>query len=375
MSRVYEALEELPASIQVWPLAGSAVEDAIFACAAVMFVEPTRSERARKALVHAIGPRRFEFFSGCLAFIRLAHYWTMLHPEIETEEEMTRLLQGQQELAQLLLLDPEACRSEMGERLFEELTELRALHERRELRKAKEALEEKDRQKDEFIAVLAHELRNPLAAIRASADAMNLLKLTDSRAKPLLERLGRQTTAMARMLDDLMDTSRLALEKVSVQIESIDFRELLQEILDEHEPRVRQSGLHLMTQLAADPCLIDGDRVRLRQVMDNLLINANKFTPEGGTIELVLAVITAHAVVTVRDTGVGFDADFARRLFEPFTQQERRRDRPGVGLGLGLAIASRLAQLHGGSLSAASDGVGKGATFTLSIPVAAQPAA
>ena len=140
-----------------------------------------RSERARRAVIRAIGVRRFEFFSGCLAFIRTAHYWTVLHPEIESEDDMLSLLRGQEELAKLLLEDAEADRCEMGERAFEELTTLRDLHERQELEKAKKALEEKDRQKDEFIAVLAHELRNPLATIRASADALARLKIPDER--------------------------------------------------------------------------------------------------------------------------------------------------------------------------------------------------
>ena len=141
-----------------------------------MFVEPARSERARRALIHALGARRFEFFGGCLAFIRTAHYWTMLHPEIETEDDMQILMRGHEELARLLLEDPEADRCEMGERRFGELTALRDLHERKELERAKQALEEKDRQKDQFIAVLAHELRNPLAAIRSAADAMRLIQ-------------------------------------------------------------------------------------------------------------------------------------------------------------------------------------------------------
>ena len=157
------------------PAAGSELEDAIFACAAVIFVEPARSERARRAVLQALGARQFEFFGGCLAFIRTAHYWTMLHPEIESEDDMRELMRGHEELARLLLDDPEADRCEMGQRLFEELTSLRELHERRELERAKRALEEKDRQKDEFIAVLAHELRNPLGAIRAAADALGLI--------------------------------------------------------------------------------------------------------------------------------------------------------------------------------------------------------
>jgi signal transduction histidine kinase len=168
MAAVYATLQAAPAQIEGWPAPGSAIEDAIFACAAVMFVEPGRSESARHALVRTLGLRAYELFSGCLAFIRTAHYWTMLHPEIESEDDMMALLHGQEELARLLLDDPEADRSEMSERMFAELLQLRELNEREELKKAKQALEEKDRQRNQYIAVLAHELRNPLATIRTA---------------------------------------------------------------------------------------------------------------------------------------------------------------------------------------------------------------
>src|SRR5678815_5713237 len=177
------------------------------ACAAVMFAEPARSERARRAMLHAVGPRCFEFFGGCLAFIRTAHYWTMLHPEIDTEDDMRLLMRGHEDLARLLLEDPEADRCEMGERLFEELSSLRDLNERRELERAKQALEEKDRQKDQFIAVIAHELRNPPAAIRSATGALRRMQMPDSTANQLVDGLDRQSIAMTRMLEDLQDAS------------------------------------------------------------------------------------------------------------------------------------------------------------------------
>ena len=197
---------------------------------------------------------RFEFFSGCLAFIRTAHYWTMLHPEIDTEDDMRLLMRGHEDLARLLLEDPEADRCEMGERLFEELTSLRELNERQELERAKQALEEKDRQKDQFIAVIAHELRNPLAAIRSATDAMRLMQMPDPGAARLVERLDRQITAMARMLDDLQDVSRTALGKVSVRLERVALPELLADVLNEQQPRARASG-------------VAGDRAIPRQVL------------------------------------------------------------------------------------------------------------
>jgi signal transduction histidine kinase len=369
MAQVYASLEAVGA-IERWPDPGSRLEDEIFACAAIMFVEPARGDSARDAILRTLGPRRFELFSGCLAFIRTAHYWTMLHPEIESEKDMLELMRAHEELAQLLLEDPEAGRSEISERMFGELARLRELNERQELQKAKQALEEKDRQKDQFIAVLAHELRNPLAAIRTSAYALRLLNLQDKRAGPLVERVDRQTTAIARMLEDLLDASRIAFGKVTVQLEPVDLRSLLADTLEEQEPHARHAGLQLIAQLTADTCIIDGDRVRLRQIVDNLMSNAIKFTPAGGKVELSLSVEGDSAVVRLRDTGIGFDTAFAQKLFEPFIQHEQGRDRSAGGLGLGLAIAERLARLQGGSLTAASPGMGQGALFTFTVPIA-----
>jgi len=370
MGEVYALLDNLIAPIDTWPSGGTELEDAIFACAGVIFVEPARSDRARRALVNAVGLRRYEFLSGCLAFIRTAHYWTMLHPEIETEDDMQLLLRGHQDLARLLLEDPEADRCEMGERLFEELTSLRELNERQELIRAKQALEEKDRQKDQFIAVIAHELRNPLGAIRWATDAIGLTQMPDQETARLVERLDRQITAMARMLDDLQDVSRTALGKVSVRLERVALPELLADVLNEQQPRAQQAGLQVIAPLPGQACFVKADRVRLRQILDNLLANAIKFTPAGGTVELSLAQEAGHAVVTVRDSGVGFDGEFADKLFDPFTQAEQGLDRRVGGLGLGLAIASRLAKLQGASLSAASAGANRGAMFTFRIPVA-----
>src|SRR5882757_3449864 len=371
MTLVYASLET-PRLNGQWPAAGSQLEDDIFACAAVMFVEPARSDGARAALIRTLGERGYEFFSGCLAFIRTAHYWTMLHPEIESEEDMLALMRGHEELAQLLLEDPEADRSEMSERTFAELESLRELNERQELQKAKQALEEKDRQKDQFIAVLAHELRNPLSAIRTSAYALRRLHLQDERAAPLVERVDRQTTAIARMLEDLLDASRMAFGKISVHVEPFDLRAFLCEVLDEHEPHARQAGLQFDSTITEDTCHVSADRIRLRQILDNLLSNAIKFTPAGGSVKLTLAIENDTAVVSVRDSGIGFESAFSEKLFEPFVQQEQGRDRSAGGLGLGLAIAARLANLQNGSLSASSDGIGRGAQFTLTIPIVPQ---
>jgi hypothetical protein len=156
MATVYSRLEGLTEPLADWPEPRTEMEDLIFACTAVVFTEPSRAEVARLALLKALGPRHFEYLSGYLAFIRTAHYWTILHPEIETEEDMRILMRDHAELARLLIEDQEADRCDMGARIFDELTALRELNERQELKKAKAALEEKDRQKDQFIAILAH---------------------------------------------------------------------------------------------------------------------------------------------------------------------------------------------------------------------------
>jgi signal transduction histidine kinase len=369
MAPVYLNLEAARRPDGLWPAAGSQLEDEIFACAALMFVEPARCDGARRALIRTLGQRDYEFFSGCLAFIRTAHYWTMLHPEIESEEDMLALMRGHEELARLLKEDPEADRCEMSVRTFAELESLRKLNERQELQKAKQALEEKDRHKDQFIAVLAHELRNPLSAIRTSAYALRRLNLQDERAGPLVERVDRQTTAIARMLEDLLDASRIAFGKISVHLEPFDLRAFLKDVIDEQEPHARQAGLQFFSKITEDTCHVNADRIRLRQIVDNLLSNAIKFTPAGGSVSLTLAIENDTAVVSVRDSGIGFETALSERLFEPFVQQEQGRDRAAGGLGLGLAIAARLAILQNGSLTASSGGIGRGALFTLTIPV------
>ena len=172
------------------------------------------------------------------------------------------------------------------------------------------------------------------------------------------------------MLEDLLDASRIAFGKISVQLEPFDLRPLLMESLDEQAPHARQAGLQLIAQIAEVSCIVHGDRVRLRQIIDNLLSNAIKFTPAGGNVELALAIQNESAIVHIRDTGIGFESAFRKELFEPFVQHEMSRDRSAGGLGLGLAISSRLARLQNCSLTAASAGTGQGALFTLTIPIA-----
>jgi signal transduction histidine kinase/ActR/RegA family two-component response regulator len=370
---VYAQLEAATSPLSNWPEPRTDIEDLIFTCAAVIFTEPARGDTARLALIKALGPSRFEYLVGLLAFIRTAHYWTMLHPEIETEEDMRALIREHAELARLLIEDPDADRCDMGARLFDELMSLRELNEREELKKAKAALEEKDRQKDQFIATLAHELRSPLAAIRSATDALRLLDSKDPTVERLRMGLDRQSTVMARMLDDLLDSARITFGKVYIQFDDINVSDVVREIVEENAQRVKAAGLHFVHEISNLPCYVRGDYIRLRQIIDNLLSNAIKFTPASGTIAVRLREDGSSVTLGIEDTGIGFASALASILFEPFVQQEQGSDRTSSGLGLGLAISRKLAELHGGSLSGQSSGVGQGAAFALTLPLATPP--
>jgi len=175
---------------------------------------------------------------------------------------------------------------------------------------------------------------------------------------------------MTRMLEDLLDASRIALGKVSVKPEPVSVSDLLSEATEEYRSNAQEAGLQMELRLPDAPVFAMADRVRLRQIVDNVLSNAIKFTPAGGLIEIACTRWDAEAAISIKDTGIGFDDEFAQRIFDPFTQTEQGRDRASGGLGLGLAIASRLATLQGGSLSGESMGLAQGAVFTLRLPIA-----
>lgn len=240
-----------------------------------------------------------------------------------------------------------------------------------ERRAAEDAVREADRQKDEFLAMLSHELRNPLAAIRS---ACMLLETIDS-PDPLMSRiqsiLGRQTSHMAHLLDELLDLARVTNGKLTIVPSVIDLREVTREViadLDDGSP-----GPTLHSELPEHPVWIFGDHVRLAQVVHNLLSNALKYTPSDGSVRLRLSIDDADpqtAVLTVADTGVGLDQDFCRRLFEPFQQAQQDIARSAGGLGLGLALSKNIVELHRGSIRARSEGRGHGSVFEVRLPLA-----
>lgn len=231
-------------------------------------------------------------------------------------------------------------------------------------------LEEADRQKDEFLALLAHELRGPLAPLR---NGVELVKRSDGaddlrlRACSLMER---QLEQLVRLIDDLLDASRIARGKIELRMAPIELGALLRDVLESKRPLIEAARLELRTSLPALPLLVDGDPMRLTQVFRNLVENARKYTEPGGRIEIRLAPEQDQAVVRVQDSGMGIPADQLDTIFEMFVQINRSLSRSQGGLGIGLGLAKRLLTLHGGSIQAFSDGPGRGSEFVVRLPLA-----
>ncbi|HEX4607966.1 MAG TPA: response regulator [Urbifossiella sp.] len=237
------------------------------------------------------------------------------------------------------------------------------------VRRAEQALRDADRRKDEFLAMLAHELRNPLAPIRTAVEVFRLRDAADPALRRAREIVDRQVAHMGRLIDDLLDVSRIARGKVTLKTERCDLARVVRDMADDYRGTLEAGGLVLDLRLPADPVWVCGDRTRLGQVVGNMLHNARKFTDPGGRVVVEVAADPGAAVVTVRDTGIGMDADTLRHVFEPFSQADRSLDRSRGGLGLGLALARGLVELHGGTVRAESDGLGTGSVFTTRLPL------
>jgi two-component system, sensor histidine kinase len=231
-----------------------------------------------------------------------------------------------------------------------------------------------NRAKDEFLAVLAHELRNPLAPMRNAVEVMRLQGSADAVMSGAREIIQRQVTHMARLVDDLLDVSRITSGKIELRRAVVDMRVSLERCLDNAQAMVRSHGHELTGSLSAEPLWVDADPVRLEQIVGNLLNNAAKYTDGDGHITVEAAREGQDVVVRVRDTGIGIEPDMLRRIFELFAQAERSLARSRGGLGIGLTLVRQLIQLHGGTVEAASSGPGKGSEFTVRIPAAEPPA-
>jgi two-component system CheB/CheR fusion protein len=253
----------------------------------------------------------------------------------------------------------------------EERAERRRLEEA--LRQRAEELAEADRRKDEFLATLAHELRSPLATIRNAVQLMRLQGVADptlERARDIVER---QTRNLSRLVDDLLDLSRIGRDKMELRRERVDLSATAGLAVESARPLLDSRQHRLSVELAAEPLWLDADPVRLEQVITNLLNNAAKYTDPGGHVWLTTARDDGQAVLRVRDNGIGIPAELQARIFDLFMQSERALDRAQGGLGIGLTLVRRLVELHGGTIQVASPGAGRGSEFTVRLPLAVGP--
>jgi PAS domain S-box-containing protein len=231
-------------------------------------------------------------------------------------------------------------------------------------------LKEADRRKDDFLAILAHELRNPLAPIRSAVKVLHLKGSAAPEARWSREVIDRQMEHLTRLVDDLLDVSRITRNKLELRKSRIGLSDVITGAVESSRPLIEQCGHELTVSLPPEPVHIDGDLVRLTQVFSNLLNNAAKYTERGGRIWVVAERQDDAVVVRVKDTGVGIPGDTLPRLFEMFYQAHRSLERAQSGLGLGLSLVRRLVEAHGGRVAVASEGVGKGSEFIVHLPVA-----
>jgi PAS domain S-box-containing protein len=229
-------------------------------------------------------------------------------------------------------------------------------------------LEAGARAKDEFLAMLAHELRNPLAPIGAAAELLQIMTLDEKRVRQTSQVISRQVRHMTALVDDLLDVSRLTRGLVDLELAPLDIRHIVADAVEQVTPLIRARRHHLALRLPPDSTKVSGDRKRLIQVVANILNNAAKYTPEGGNIVLSVAVQAAHVAIEVEDNGIGMEPGLASRAFDLFAQAERTPDRSSGGLGLGLALVKSLTELHGGWVSCQSPGLGQGSTFSIYLP-------
>jgi signal transduction histidine kinase len=230
------------------------------------------------------------------------------------------------------------------------------------------ALKEADRRKDEFLATLAHELRNPLAPIR---NGLNVLRLSNDQKinAEVRDMMERQMAHLIRLIDDLMDVSRVSQGKIDLRTEVITIQSVIQAAVEASRPLINASGHKLTLQVSPEDIWLKGDLTRLSQTLGNLLNNAAKYTPHGGGIYLTVTSQDNELVVSVEDTGMGINRDMLERVFDLFTQADHSLDRSQGGLGIGLALVKRLVEMHKGRIYAESAGEGKGSKFTMVLPI------
>ncbi len=241
--------------------------------------------------------------------------------------------------------------------------------------RARQQLQTADRQKDEFLAMLAHELRNPLAPIYTASEILSRTLRDQPQVQAAIATIKRQAGQLTRLVDDLLDVSRITNGRIDLKRETLDLSQVIAQALETVEPLMREKQHHVHITPSHRPLTVSGDFVRLAQCVINLLTNAAKYTDVGGQIRVETRVEAGNAVIAVVDTGVGMSAELLPRVFDLFVQSDRTLDRSEGGLGIGLSVVKRLVEMHGGQVGARSAGIGYGSTFELRLPMVASVAA
>jgi signal transduction histidine kinase len=238
----------------------------------------------------------------------------------------------------------------------------------RELAAGNAALLDADRRKDDFLAILAHELRNPLTPIRAAVAILQRLGANDPTVVAMRDLIERQALHMTRLIDDLLDVSRITQGKINLKPQPVDIGTIAKRAIESSQPAIDERR-HGIVVKAGEALFVNGDAVRLTQVIGNLINNAVKYTPEGGRIEVELGAEGGHAVVAVRDNGIGIESEYLAHVFELFGQVRHPRPHGQDGLGIGLALVQRIVEMHGGVVQARSGGANLGSEFVVRLPL------
>ena len=231
------------------------------------------------------------------------------------------------------------------------------------------ALRDADRRKDEFIAMLGHELRNPLGPIRNAVQILNVVAAHEPSARQARQMIDRQSAHMARLIDDLLDVARITRGTLQIRKERCDLAAIVRNVAEDYRPQMESGGLRLNVEVPGQSVWVNGDATRLNQIIGNVLHNSMKFTDPGGYVSLRLLLKGDACEMQIRDSGIGMDAVTIQGMFETFNQADRSLDRSRGGLGLGMALVKHLVELHDGVVQARSEGVGHGTEVVLRIPV------
>jgi PAS domain S-box-containing protein len=240
-----------------------------------------------------------------------------------------------------------------------------------EILESQQALEEADRRKDEFLAMLAHELRNPIASVMSGSRLLRRLPATSPEVEATRDMIEREVRQLTRLVDDLLDVSRITAGRIELRREMIDLRSVVNRAIEASRGSVEDRRHRLAVSLPGEALPVEGDAARLTQVISNLLNNAAKYTQKGGEIRVMVEAVNAQAWIHVTDTGIGIAPEDLPRIFELFNRVERSQDYAEGGLGVGLTLSRRLVEMHGGSVAAQSEGPGRGSEFVVCLPLAA----